>query len=93
MTPPKTPPATDHVCTQEEKIDELTTNFDKLEDTINGPEGLVTKVNALVNLVTPMAGDVKTVPEFNLKTVTASLSSCNKKREGMSLSFALLKIT
>lgn len=63
-----TPPRTDHVCTQEEKIDDLTTNFDKLDDTINGPEGLAAKVNALVQLVTPMAGDVKMATEFILRT-------------------------
>jgi len=63
-----TPPRTDHVCTQEEKIDDLTTNFDKLDDTINGPEGLVAKVNTLVNMVTPMALDVKTATEFIMRT-------------------------
>jgi outer membrane murein-binding lipoprotein Lpp len=63
-----TPPRTDHICTKEAEISELTQNFDKLDDTINSPEGLVAKVNTLVNMVTPMAGDVKTATEFILRT-------------------------
>jgi hypothetical protein len=63
-----TPPKTDHVCTQEEKIDDLTTNFDKLDVTINGPDGLVSQVKSLVQIVGPMAGDVKTATEFILRT-------------------------
>ena len=63
-----TPPKTDHICTKEAEISALTENFDKLDDTINGPEGLAAKVNALVQIVTPMAGDVKMATEFILRT-------------------------
>ena len=63
-----TPPRTDHTCIKEAEISELTQNFDKLDDTINSPDGLVAKVNTLVNMVTPMALDVKTATEFIMRT-------------------------
>ena len=63
-----TPPRTDHICVKEAEISALTENFDKLDETINGPEGLAAKVNTLVNMVTPMAADVKISTEFIMRT-------------------------
>lgn len=63
-----TPPRTDHPCTKEPEIDKLTENFERLDTNINGPEGLAAKVNTLLNMVTPMAGDVKMATEFILRT-------------------------
>ena len=63
-----TPPRTDHICVKEAEISELIENFEKLDETINSPEGLVAKVNTLVNMITPMALDVKTATEFIMRT-------------------------
>lgn len=53
-----TPPRTDHTCIKEPEISALTESFDKME----------AKVNTLVDMVTPMALDVKTATEFIMLT-------------------------